>query len=161
MMMDPGVMVAEELRAAESALDKATQIYNRDGKQMHGELVNLLLAKVKRLFAELFETEPTSAMGAAELVRVAAQRLPFAYSRHAAQLHEIADRLGMGQRKLSDLVWLRAMCAALNEGFFGKEGERTANLLQLAISGARRPVMVFHAVQPPLVNAPWKGIIQH
>ena len=161
MMMDPVVMLTEELRAAESALDKATQIYNRDGKQMHGELVNVLLAKVKRLFAELFETEPTSAIGAAELVRFAAQRLPFAYARHAAQLHEIADRLAAGQRKLSDLVWLRAMRAALSEGFFGREGERTASLLDLAIAGARRPVMVFHAVQPPLANAPWKGTIHH
>ena len=161
MMMDPVVMLAEELRTAESALDKATRIYNHDGKQMHGELVNVLLAKVKRLFAELFETEPSSALGAAELVRLAAQRLPFAYARHAAQLHEIADRLAAGQRKLADLVWLRAMQAALNDGYFGREGEKTARLLNLAIAGARRPVMVFHAVQPPLVNAPWKGIIQH
>jgi hypothetical protein len=161
MMMDPVVMLAEELRMAESALDKATQIYNRDGKHIHGELVNVLLAKVKRLFSELFETEPSSALGAAELVRIASQRLPFAYSRHAAQLHEIADRLGAGQRKLSDLVWLRAMRAALSDGFFGKDGEKTARLLGLAISGARRPVMVFHAVQPPMVEAPWRGIIQH
>ncbi len=161
MMMDPVVMLTEELRAAENALDKATQIYNRDGQQLHGELVNVLLAKVKRLFAELFETEPTSALGAGELVRLAAQRLPFAYSRHAAQLHEIADRLADGQRKLSDLVWLRAMRAALTDGFFGRDGERTARLLNLAIAGARRPVMVFHAVQPPLVDAPWRGIIQH
>jgi hypothetical protein len=161
MMMDPVMILAEELRAAESALDKATQIYNRDGQKTHGELVNVLLAKVKRLFAELFQTEPTSAIGAGELVRLAAQRLPFAYARHAAQLHEIADRLADGQRKLSDLVWLRAMQAALSDGFFGKEGERTARLLNLAIAGARRPVMVFHAVQPPLVNAPWRGIIRH
>jgi hypothetical protein len=159
MQMDPVLMLAEELRTAESALDKATQIYNRDGKQAHGELVNLLLAKVKRLFTELFETEPSSALGAAELVRIAAQRMPFAYSRHAAQLHEIADRLSLGERKLSDLVWLRAMRAALEDGFFGRDGARTALLLELAIAGARRPVMVFHAVQPPMMHAPWKGII--
>lgn len=159
MAIDPVVLLAEELRTAEGALDKATHVYNRDGKQSHGELVNLLLTKVKRLFAELFETEPTSALGAAELVRIAAQRLPFAYSRHAAHLHEISDRLSCGQRSLSDLVWLRAMRAALQDGFFGKDGEKTARLLTLAIEGARRPVMVFHAVQPPLVNPPWRGII--
>lgn len=160
MAIDPVVLLTEELRMAESALDKATQIYNRDAKQSHAELVNLLLAKVKRLFSELFETEPTSALGAAELVRVAAQRLPFTYARHAAHLHEIADRLSEGQRSLSDLVWLRAMRAAVLEGFFGKDGEKTGQLLALAITGARRPVMVFHAVQPPLVNPPWRGIIR-
>ena len=160
MAIDPVLLVVEELRTAEGALDKATQIYNRDGRQAHAELVNLLLAKVKRLFAELFETEPTSALGAAELVRVAAQRLPFAYARHATHLHEIADRLSSGQRNLSDLVWLRAMRAATLDGFFGKDGEKTACLLALAIAGARRPVMVFHAVQPPMVNPPWRGIIR-
>ncbi len=160
MAIDPVLLLTEELRMAEAALDKATQIYNRDAKQSHAELVNMLLIKVKRLFTELFETQPNSAPGAAELVRVAAQRLPFAHSRHAAHLHDIADRLSDGQRSLSDLVWLRAMRAALLDGFFGKDGEKTARLLSLAISGAQRPVMVFHAVQPPQVNPPWRGIIR-
>lgn len=160
MTIDPVVLLAEELRTAEAALEQATQIYNRDGKRAHAELVNVLLAKLKRLFAELFETEPTSALGAAELVRIAAQRLPFACARNATQLHQIADRLCDGERSLSDLVWLRAMRAALLDGFFGKDGEKTARLLALAIAGARRPVMVFHAVRPPLVNPPWRGIIR-
>ena len=53
------------------------------------------------------------------------------------------------------------MQAALNDGYFGRDGETTARLLNLGVAGAGRPVMVFHAVQPPLVNAPWKGIIHH
>jgi len=52
------------------------------------------------------------------------------------------------------------MRAALTDGFFGKDGEKTARLLSLAIQGARRPVMVFQAVQPPLINPPWRGIIR-
>lgn len=160
MQMDPVVALTEELRAAESALDKATQIYNRDGRQAHGELVNVLLTKVRRLFTELFETEPSSALGAGELVRLAAQRLPFAYGRQTTQLHEIADRLSQGQRKLADLVFLRAMHGALLDGAFGGDGERTARLLQLALGGAARPLMVFQAVQPPRMNAPWREIIR-
>jgi hypothetical protein len=158
--MDPVVALTEELRAAEGALDKATHIYNRDGRQAHGELVNVLLTKVRRLFTELFDTEPTSALGAGELVRLAAQRMPFAYGRQTAQLHEIADRLSLGQRRLADLVFLRAMHGALLDGAFGGDGERTARLLHLAIGGARRPVVVFHAVRPPLLNAPWREIIR-
>lgn len=116
MHMDPVVALTEELRAAEGALDKATHIYNRDGRQAHGELVNVLLTKVRRLFTELFDTEPTSALGAGELVRLAAQRMPFTYGRQTAQLHEIADRLSLGQRRLADLVFLRAMHGALLMG---------------------------------------------
>jgi hypothetical protein len=159
MAIDPVVLLAEDLRTAEAALTKATQNYNGHGRREDGELVILLLDRIKRLSCELFETVPTSALGAAELIGMAARRLPFTYSRYATHLHEIADRLYMGQRAHSDLVWLRALQAALVDGMCGKDGDKVAPLLNLSILGASRPVMVFRSVTPMCGSAPWKSIL--
>jgi predicted ATPase len=159
MIIDPVVLLAEDLRMAETALAKATRIYRTDGLAQEGELVTMLLGRVRRLFGELLETVPTSAIGAAELVGMAAQRLPFSYARYAAHLHEIAERLAMGQRLHSDLVWLRALQAALVDGVCGKDGDKIAPLLNLAIMGASRPIIVFRAVMPVCGSAPWSGIL--
>jgi len=90
---------------------------------------------------------PTSALGAGELVRLAAQRLPFSLARYADHFNQIADRLGAGRREHSDLVWLRSMRAALRNG--GQQGVRAAPLLQLAIAGAARPVVIFRSSGVP------------
>jgi len=119
----------------------------------------LLLAKLKRLFSELFETVPTSSAGAAELIDIAAQRLPFTYARFAAQMHNVADRLSLGRRDHSDLVWLRAMQAALLDGLCGEEGRKVVPLLNLAIQGAARPVMIFRTVRTSPGPAPWKTVL--
>jgi hypothetical protein len=159
MAIDPVVLLTEELRSIELALSKATQIYNRSGLRQDGEVVNMLLIRTKRLFDELFETVPSSALGAAEIIGIAAQRLPFSHARYAAHLHTIADRLSMGQRNHCDLVWLRAMQAALMEGLCGKDGGRIACMLSLAIQGASRPVMVFRSVKPSPRPTAWQDIL--
>lgn len=159
MTIDPVVLLAEDLRSTEAALDKATQLYARDRRREDGELVNLLLDRTKRLYCDLFETVPTSVLGAAELIRMGARYLPFTYSRYTAHLHDIADRFSQGQRLHSDLVWLRAMQVALAEGLCGKEGGKTSPLLNLAIIGAARPVTVFRAVQPVTDNVAWKSVL--
>ena len=115
--------------------------YEVDRCQENGETVNALLASIKNLHRDLTETLPTSALGASELVRMAAQRLPFSLARYADHFNEVADRLGAGRREHADLVWLRAMRAALRNG--GQQGIRAAPLLQLAIAGAARPVVIF------------------
>jgi hypothetical protein len=149
MDIDPVVILAEELRAAESALRSAVRRYELDHVQEHGETVNTLLASLKSLYRDIAETMPTSAIGASEMVRLAAQRLPFALSRYTTHFHEVADRLGAGRREHADLVWLRAMRAALKGGACGEQGLKAAPLLGLAIAGAARPVVVFRAFGEP------------
>ncbi|HEY2007924.1 MAG TPA: hypothetical protein VGH23_02965 [Rhizomicrobium sp.] len=155
MQIDPVVVLAEELRSTENALRTAVRRYEVDQVQENGEAVNTLLASLKSIYRDLAETTPTSAMGASEMVRLAAQRLPFALSRYTSHFHEVADRLGAGRREHADLVWLRAMRAALKGGVCGEQGIKAAPLLTLAIEGASRPVVVFRAFgEPPGMGAP-------
>lgn len=147
MEIDPVVMLAEELRATELALHSAVRRYEVDRSTENGERVNGLLTSIKSLHRELTQTVPTSALGASELVRLAAQRLPFSLARYADHFHQVADRLSAGRREHADLVWLRAMRAALRSG--GEQGVKAAPLLQLAIAGAARPVVIFRSAGLP------------
>jgi len=147
MAMDPVVLLAEELRATEQALRTAVRRYEVDRSSENGETVNALLASIKTLHRDLTQTEPTSALGASELVRMAAQRLPFSLSRYADHFNQVADRLSIGRREHSDLIWLRAMRAALRNG--EQQGVKAAPLLQLAIAGAARPVVIFRSPGVP------------
>jgi hypothetical protein len=152
MMMDPVVLLAEELRNTETRLRAAVRRYELDRSQANGEAVNALLNAVKSLYRELSETPPSSALGAGELVRLAAQRLPFSLARYADHFHEVADRLGSGRREHADLVWLRAMRAALRTGASEPEA-KAAPLLSLAIAGAARPVVIFRHAGAPEAGA--------
>src|ERR1700761_7623251 len=149
MEIDPVVVLAEELRATEMALRTAVRRYELDQDRQNGETVNTLLAALKSLYHDIGETVPTSAMGAGEMVRLAAQRLPFSLSRYATHFHEVADRLGQGRREHADLVWLRKMRTVLKGGVCGEQGMKAAPLLTLAIEGASRPVVVFRAFGEP------------
>lgn len=149
MEMDPVLLLTEELRAAERDLHKAVRKYEADSCRENGEAMNTLLASLKHLHRRLFETVPTSALGAAELVRMVARRLPFSYAGSSRHFHEIADRLAAGRRDHADLVWLRAMRAGMAGGLCGESGGRAAPLLGLALMGAAQPVIVFRAVRPP------------
>ena len=119
----------------------------------------MLLGRINGLVKSFFETVPTSALGAAQLVSMAARRLPYSYSYYAAHLHRIADRLSNGQHTHSDLVWLRALHAALADGVCGKDGYMIKPLLNLAIVGASRPVTIFRAATSASGPAPWQGIL--
>ena len=149
MNIDPVIFLAEELRSKERALHDAVKRYERDHAREAGERVNMLLAKLKTLYREFFETVTTSALGAGEMVRMAAQRLPFSLARYTGHFHEVADRLSEGRREHSDLVWLRAMRNSLKEGQGGEQGIKAAPLLGLALKGASRPIVVFRALVPP------------
>lgn len=159
MAIDPVVLLAEDLRLTEAALNQASAVYSKHQNRKDGELVSLLLTRMKRLYNDFFKTIPTSALGAAELVRMAAARLPFSHSRYATHLNEIADRLAMGRKVHADLVWLRALQAALGDGFCGKNGTEIAPWIRLAVTGASRPVIVFRSVQPTPGAAPWKTVL--
>ncbi len=161
MQIDPVILLADDLRSTEAALEKATQLYSVGHRREDGELVNLLLGRLKRLYHDIYETVPTSALGAGELVRMAARRLPFSYSRYASHLHVIADRFAAGCRLHADLVWLRALEAAMGEGVCGKDGGTIAPWLHLAVMGASRPVMVYRSVQSERGSAPWKSVLSY
>lgn len=152
MDMDPVVVLAEELRTTERALHGAVRKYEADHCRENGDAMNGILTALKSLHREFFQTVPTSALGAAELVRMVAQRLPFTYAASARHFHEIADRLAAGRRDHADLVWLRAMRAALGDGLCGEAGKKVAPLLGLALLGAAKPVIVFRAALPPQRN---------
>ncbi len=147
MEMDPVVRLAEELRATERSLRSAIRRYEADRSNKNGEAVNALLASIKSLHRELGQTVPTSALGASELVRMAAQRLPFSLARYADHFNQVADRLSRGRREHSDLVWLRAMRATLRGG--EQQAAKAVPLLQLAIAGAARPVVIFRSSGAP------------
>src|ERR1700678_3222144 len=104
-MIDPIILLTEELHSAEEALHQVARLYNK-GHAEHGRLLNLLLDKVKRLHKDIFETQPTSVLGAAELIRAAAGKFSFSQARLTARLHDIADSFSEGRRHASDLVWL-------------------------------------------------------
>lgn len=161
MAIDPVILLAEDLRTTETALDRATKLYSRERRREDGELVNMLLERMKRLYNDIYETVPTSALGAAELVRMAARRLPFAYSRYASHLHDIAERLSDGRRLHSDLIWLRALEAAFLDGACGKDGGAIAPWLHLAVMGAARPVLVFRSVESREASPVWKDVLAH
>ena len=146
MEIDPVVLLAEELRATESALQAAVQRYEVDHLRENGEKVSELLKSIKTLYRDLAETAPTSAMGAGELVRLAAQRLPFSLTRYVDHFQEVAARLSAGRREHADLIWLRAMVAALKGGTGGEQGQKAIPLLKLAIAGAARPVIIFRGL---------------
>ncbi|HEY5338363.1 MAG TPA: hypothetical protein VIJ85_09185 [Rhizomicrobium sp.] len=147
MTIDPIVVLAEELRVAESAFHAIWKL-NRENHYKYGDEVGRLATKIKDICNGLLETPPTSVLGASVLMRLAAERLPFAYSAYTIHFHEIADRFDAGKRELDDLVWLRAIAGALAEGLCGEDGTKLAPLLRHALRGAVRPVVVFRAVLP-------------
>jgi hypothetical protein len=146
MAIDPVVVLSEELRDAENTLHAACRDNPDALRGKSGEEICALTARIREISSEIFETRPTSALGAGILVRMAAERLPFSYGSYTKHFHEIAERLGAGQRELADIIWLRAMRTALTGGLCGKDGVRIAPLLRLAIEGARQPIVVFRAV---------------
>ncbi|HEX3808075.1 MAG TPA: hypothetical protein VHW02_00110 [Rhizomicrobium sp.] len=148
MSIDPVVMLAEELRIAERALQEVRRANTGFYRLDRVEKANRLLKRITTLHEELFETEPTSVLGASEHVRLAAQHLPFSQSTYATHLNEIADRLGEATRLHSDLLWLRAFANALALGLCGESGARATQLLRLAVSGAAKPVLIYRDVMP-------------
>jgi hypothetical protein len=141
MTIDPVIIVAEKLRSAAQALEVLAS-RNRESYSDAGvNAINILVQRVLGLNDELYRIEPTSARGAAELLRVVATRLPGSHANYAAPLREVAGRLAGGKRQHDDLVWLRSVAHALRDG-----ATRTlVRLLELSIRGAARPVLICRA----------------
>jgi hypothetical protein len=144
--IDPVIVLAEELRSTEATLRDAAKDYVRGNGSERVDAIQRLLFSMKNLNHQLLETVPTSALGAAELIRLVIQRLPPSHARHADHFSEVAQRLQCGQRAHADLVWLRAMQMSLRGSGRGGSDPQVAPLLRSAIVGAARPVLVFRTV---------------
>ncbi len=144
MRIDPVVALMDELDVAYVSLARA-----RDGRDW--DATRRQLAAIASLHADLRETEPTSVIGAAHLLREAAALLLRSNSPYFGdRLREVAARLDEGQRRFSDLVWLRGVLQTLGSGEFGRPGESAAGLLSLALKGAARPILLYRNVTPPM-----------
>ena len=155
MPIDPTLLLADEIRSLEKQIHAACKpggAYDRDGM----EAVNVMMGRLRRLYEELLEIPPNSAIGAAELIRFATDRLPFSQGRYASHLCRIADRLAAGERTQADLIWLRALAEALAADTNTARGtsNRTAQLLALAVCGMAHPVVVWRAALPARAPAP-------
>jgi hypothetical protein len=123
-------------------LADATQRYNRRACPRELETISRLIDPTRRVFDQLCALVPTSAVGAAEMIKIAMSRLPAEYSRYEKHMHDIAERLSRGQRDHADLVWLRALEAALVERMPKTNSCKIASLIASAIAGISRPVIV-------------------
>ena len=159
--MDPVVGLMEELRAVEQAMDAACKKNALTYRRERAEAINELLARVKALYGDILNTQPTSPLGASIILRIIAGRMPFAYARYGDHLYRVADRLANGERQHGDLVWLRAIAEALPAERDAKLGAQLGMLISRAIAGIARPVVVYRAVRPPSRLPPdWRQLAQ-
>jgi len=140
---DPTLIVAEELREAQTSLQSATA-------QRRHNVVRDLLLEIRLLEEALTELVPTTAKGAGALLRVVAANLAWTEPDFAADALPIAGRLEAGYRELPDLVRLRRLIAVLQRRG-NAQATRTALLLTSVVAGAAKPVVVSrsqHKSQP-------------
>lgn len=144
MAMDPVILLVHEQRAVRQALAAART--KSDGRSQDDRCAHLkdLQIQAESLHNRLLQTVPTSPIGAAELIWLAADMLPAAYGLYAARMRQIVSRLNIGQRTLADLQWLRKMANAVADGQCGDAGDAAA-LLLLALHGAAIPLVVYRA----------------
>jgi hypothetical protein len=138
--IDPVLLVSEELRQAQSLLQTAVAERRRGAARE-------LSQRIRLLEEALSQTVARSAPGASELLHLAAARLDATRPRYAKKLCQIASRLSEGIRYHSDLVWLRAFAAAPVD-VYGPWHKEIVALVESAISGAARPVLVYRAALP-------------
>lgn len=149
MPIDPVILLIEEIRKVGSDMRAQCKRNAQRHSQEGTDSINRLRQRISKLYADLVETVPTSCLGASELVHIASRRLIFSHAHHAFHLERIAERLGAGQRKHSDLIWLRAMIRALEAGKPDDRSGRIAALLALAIKGAAQPILIHrHCASP-------------
>lgn len=146
MRIDPVVALMDELDLAYASLAQA-----RDSKDW--DATRRELAAIANLHACLRETEPSTVIGAAHLLREAAALLlrsnaPY----YGDRLRDVASRLDEGRRAFADLIWLRNVRRVLAAGDCGRPGENAAELLGLALKGAARPVLLYRNMAPPMAQ---------
>jgi len=140
MAMDPVKLAMEEIESVEQSL-KEVKCLSRQGRQ-RAETISILEIWLAELRGSLADIQPTSAIGAAELIKMTVHSLPAPLSYLSPYLTVIAERLAEGDRRQGDVIWLRAVLAtALNV----PEAAGIKGILERAILGATRPVLIYRA----------------
>ncbi|HET7335782.1 MAG TPA: hypothetical protein VFI93_11735 [Rhizomicrobium sp.] len=141
MATDPVVELMNQLFAAYDAL---TRIKDRRSDEALD-----LMKSIATFQALAHVTEPTSMEGAAYLLREAAALLLRTHVfYHGERLRRIANRLSHGQREFGDLLELRAIIDVVSNGVCGTPREDAAALIENALKGAARPVVVVDTPHP-------------
>ncbi len=153
MQIDPVVALTEKLSQAEKALREAR--LRSDDK-----MVSRWLALISLLNEELYGTVPTSALGAAELIRRAAGSLGASQTGYATHMMAIADRLSKRLARAH-----RSRLAALDppgadpRAMRQRGCDRGAAGVSSPSAARSRPVVVFRAVLPPRDDDSWVGAL--
>jgi hypothetical protein len=154
MPIDPVLLLIEEIRQAEAEIQLKCRLNAQRYSLERTDSINRTQKKLLALYTDLVVTVPSSSLGASELVLIASRRLPLSHARHAYHLECIAGRLGAGQRKQDDLIWLRAMVRALEAGEPDDGTARVADVLALAIKGAAQPILIYRRLSSPRNHRP-------
>src|SRR5678816_2653370 len=141
MPIDPVIPLLEEIRTAEEQLQRQSARNVVSYTPRRDELIALLLGRIASLYDELYKVTPTSSIGAGALLNLVWRWLPPHYARFEQHLARIGSRLQAGRRSTDDLVWLRALAAALDDDPYRNDNLRV--VLTAAIQGASRPVLIF------------------
>jgi hypothetical protein len=141
MPIDPVIPLLDEIHAAEDELQRQSAHNLISYSLRRDELIALMLARIASLYDDLYGVVPTSPIGAGALLGLVWKWLPSHYARYEQHLARIGSRLQQGQRSTDDLVWLRALAAALDDDACQNHNLRV--VLNAAIQGASRPVLIF------------------
>lgn len=141
MAADPVVELMNQLF---TAYDTLTRVKDR-----RSDAAIALMKSIATLQALAHVTEPTTMEGAAYLLREAAALLLRTHvSYHGDRLRRIANRLSHGEREFCDLLELRAIVDVVANGICGSPREDSAALIENALKGAARPVVVVDTPNP-------------
>lgn len=160
MPIDPVLLLLDELRNANAALKVALYFGGNESRLHQITSMEALCIQVANIRRALSVTPPTSALGAGELVNLAAEYLPLSQSNVTKSLRQIGQRLATGNRSHTDLVRLRALLVEAENGggVCATRSPEIASLLRLAIKGAAAPILIFRAIDlPPLAKASCVG----
>ena len=153
MPIDPVIPLLEEIRTAEDEVQRQSAHNLNSYSPRRDELIALMLARIASLYDDLYEVVPTSPIGAGALLGLVWKWLPSQYVRYEQHLARIGNHLQQGQRSTDDLVWLRALAAALDDDACQNDNLRV--VLHAAILGASRPVLIFRrAILEPETKGP-------
>jgi len=153
MPIDPVIPLLEEIRLAEEEVQRQSAHNAVSYSPRRDELIAVMLGRIASFYDDLYKVVPTSAIGAGALLGLVWRWLPSHYARHEQHLTRIANRLQAGQRSIDDLVWLRALAAALDDDPCRNDNLRV--VLHAAIQGASRPILIFRrAILDPESKGP-------
>jgi hypothetical protein len=155
-MIDPVVLLAERMRVVDKAMQRVAR--RERSQPADAEVISAHFWQMEKLRGELLKVVPTSALGAAELLRAVIPQLQKSFPLHTDQIESIAARLADGQRQHSDFIWLRELHANLSKASLNPLGATLATFIQSVLIGACRPVLIYRAVNSSTTSGQLKSM---